>query len=246
VTGRLRLLPLAALLLATPLAAKPADYAKVVADSARTANNRALDESRMPAEILDFAGVKSGETVVDYYAGGGYYTELLSRVVGSKGAVYSTNPPPFYDAKTWDALTASHPNVRVLVAPVPGMKFAPASVDVLFNHLNFHDLYWESEKDHYPRIDVPAALADWFAAVKPGGHVIIVDHVGPAGDPREVVQRLHRIDPERVKADMAAAGFVLEAESSLLRRSEDGHDKNIFDPAIRGKTDRFVLKFRRP
>jgi predicted methyltransferase len=76
--------------------------------------------------------------------------------------------------------------------------------------------------------------------------VVIVDPAGPAGDPRAIAGTLHRIDPERVKADMAAAGFLLVAESSLLRRSEETHDKNVFDPAIRGKTDRFILKFRRP
>mgnify|MGYP002145408416 CR=1 FL=1 len=120
------------------------------------------------------------------------------------------------------------------------------SLDLIFTNLNYHDLYWESEKYKFPRVDVPPVLAGWFRAVKPGGHVVIVDHVGPAGDPREVANRLHRIDPERVKADMTAAGFVLEAESSVLRRSEDDHSKLVFDPAVRGNTDRFMLKFRRP
>jgi predicted methyltransferase len=94
---------------------------------------------------------------------------------------------------------------------------------------------------------VPKVLASWFTELKPGGHVVIVDHAAnPGGDPREVADKLHRIDPERVKADMAAAGFVLEGESSVLRRSEDDRTKLVFDPSVRGKTDRFILKFRRP
>jgi predicted methyltransferase len=126
------------------------------------------------------------------------------------------------------------------------LQLAPGSVDMLFTHLNYHDLYWESEKYKFARVDVPAVLTGWFRAVKPGGYVVIIDHAGPGGDPRAVADKFHRIDPERVKADMASAGFVLVAESDILRRSEDDHSKGVFDPSIRGKTDRFILKFRRP
>ena len=250
----LRLLPLALLgatLVAAPLAAKPraaaqSPVATAIADPARGEKNRALDENRKPAEVLPFIDVKPGQVVVDYFAGGGYYSELFSRLVGSKGMVYALDPDSFYDAKGWDPVLASHKNIRMLVAPVTGLQLAPASVDLIFTNQNYHDLYWESAKYKYPRVDVPMVLAGWFRAVKPGGHVVIADHVGPGGDPRKVVEGLHRIDPEQVKADMAAAGFVLEAESSVLRRSEDDHSKNVFDKAIRGKTDQFVLKFRRP
>lgn len=110
-----------------------------------------------------------------------------------------------------------------MAAPIAATQFAPASIDLLFTHLNYHDLYWESEKFKFPRIDVPRVLASWFRAIKPGGQVVIVGHAGPAGDPREVAEKLRRIDPARVKANMAAAGFVLVAESSILHRSEDKH-----------------------
>ena len=122
----------------------------------------------------------------------------------------------------------------------------PHSLDVLFSHLNYHDLYWASTKYGFAKLDVPAVLSGWFGSVKPGGHVVIIDHAGPAGDVRAIVDKVHRIDPERVKADMAAAGFVFESESNLLHRSDDTYDKNVFDPAVRGKTDRFVMKFKRP
>lgn len=226
--------------------AKPANYAAAVADPARSAENRALDEGRHPAEILAFSGIKPGDAVADYQAGGGYYSELIADVVGPKGRVYALTQPNFYKAASWDKLRAAHPNVFPVVAPAQALTLAPASVDVLFTHLVYHDLYWASEQYQHPRQDVPAVLKGWFAAVRPGGHVIVVDHAGPAGDPRELADKFHRIDPERVKADMAAAGFVLEAESSVLRRSEDAHDKLVFDPSVRGKTDRFALKFKRP
>ncbi|MFC0588714.1 class I SAM-dependent methyltransferase [Novosphingobium aquiterrae] len=235
-----------AVLLAPPLSAKPADYAAAVAANDRGEKNRTLDASRMPAEILDFAKVRRGQTVVDFMAGSGYWTELFSRAVGPRGRVYASDPPSFNDAKSWAPILASHGNVRQVLQPIATTTFPARSVDLLFINLNFHDLYWESEKYTFPRLDVPAVLSGWFQAVKRGGHVVIIDHVGPAGDTRALVEKLHRIDPAKVKADMAAAGFVLEAESNLLQRTTDTHEVNVFDPSVRGNTDRFILKFRRP
>ena len=260
-----RLIPLAlmsAAALATPLTAKPTtqktmdhkakaatpvDYSAMLADPLRTDAMRKLDEGRMPAAVLAFAGVKPGQKVLDFFAGGGYYSLLLARAVGPTGTVIAANPPGENDAKAWEPFVGKVPQLHVMVSEISAMKFAPRSLDLIFTNLNYHDLYWESEKYKFPRVEVPPVLAGWFAAVKRGGHVVIIDHTGPAGgDPREVANRLHRIDPERVKADMKAAGFVLESESNVLRRSEDDHSKLVFDPAVRGKTDRFMLKFRRP
>ena len=229
------------------MVAKPVDFAAMLSDPLRTDSMRKLDETRVPAAVLAFAGVKPGQTVLDFMPGGGYYSLLLARAVGPTGMVFAANPPGENDAKAWEPFAGKIPQLHVMVMEIAAMQFAPRSLDLIFTNLNYHDLYWESEKYKFPRVDVPKALAGWFTAVKPGGHVVIVDHSGPAGgDPREVAERLHRIDPERVKADMAAAGFVLEAESAVLRRSEDDRTKLVFDPAVRGKTDRFVLKFRRP
>jgi len=240
---------LSAPLLARPAihAAKPMPVATWLADPLRSDDMRKLDENRKPADVLAFAGVKPGQTVLDFFAGGGYYSFLLSRAVGPKGIVFAANPPGENDPKAWAPFEGKVPQMHVMVAEIPQMQFAPRSLDLIFTNLNYHDLYWESEKYHFPRQDVPKVLAAWFTEVKPGGHVVIIDHAAnPGGDPREVADKLHRIDPERVKADMAAAGFVLEAESSVLRRSEDDHSKLVFDPSVRGKTDRFMLKFRRP
>lgn len=231
---------------AAPLCAKPSDYTGAVADSHRTDANRKMDEGRMPREMLDFAGFRKGDVVADFMAGGGYYTELISQVVGPRGRVYALEPTPFYEAKTWEPLTKSHPNVASLVAQVDAMQLAPRSLDGIFAHLVYHDLYWESEKYKFPRVDPARIAASWFAALKPGGTLVIVDHVGPGGDTRALVEKLHRIDPAQVKADMAAAGFELVAESDVLHRSDDPHTSNVFDPAVRGKTDRFALKFRKP
>lgn len=238
---------LGAALLAPPLLAKPADYTPILADPLRSDAMRKLDEGRLPAQVLDFAGVKKGQTVLDFFAGSGYYSLLLARAVGPKGAVYATNVAGENDDKAWAPFAGKIPQLHVMVMPIPAMQFAPRSLDLIFTNLNYHDLYWESDKYKFPRVDVAPVLAGWFTAVKPGGHVVIIDHAAnPGGDPRDVTERLHRIDPERVKADMLAAGFVLEAESTVLRRSEDDHSKLVFDPAVRGKTDRFMMKFRRP
>ncbi len=240
---------IAALLGATPALARPAatnPIAAAVADHSRSEANRALDEGRMPAEVLAFSGLKAGDVVADYQAGGGYYSELIADVVGAKGRVYALTQPNFYKAAEWDKLRAAHPNLYPVVAPAQALTLAPGSVDVIFTHLVYHDLYWENAKFQHPRQDVPSVLRGWFAAVKRGGHVIVIDHAGNPGDPRATADAYHRIDPARVIADMTAAGFVLEAQSNLLQRSEDAHDKLVFDPSVRGKTDRFVLKFRHP
>lgn len=230
----------------THRAAALPDYAAAVGSPRRSGEHIKLDAGRMPVAVLTFAGIRRGETVADFFAGGGYYSEILAEAVGPRGVVYALNPSAEHDPKAWDAIRAQHPNVRTIVAPLDAAVLPPHSIDTLFTHLNYHDLYWQSDKYHMPRVEVPTVLARWFAAVRPGGQVIIVDHAGPAGDPRAVADRLHRIDPERVKADMAAAGFRFVAASSVLQRSDDDHEKLVFDPSVRGKTDRFVLKFRRP
>ncbi len=239
------LLPLAAAISA-PLMAKPADYAPAIADNQRSADNRKLDADRLPAEVLDFAGIRQGELVADYQAGGGYYTELLARAVGRKGRVYAIETADFFKPDVWAPITAARPNVLVLTAPGNALQLAPGSVDVIFTHLVFHDLFLGTNRKGDPLPDPARILANWFAAVKPGGRVIVADHAALPGDISATARGLHRIDPEAVKAAMASAGFVLDGESAVLRRSNDDHTLRVFDPALRGHTDRFLLKFRRP
>lgn len=230
-----------AILPTAPACADEVDDA--IASASRTEADRALDAGRMPEEVLRFSAVEPGDTIADFMAGGGYYSALLAELTGKKGMVYAINPVRFHPAKEWEGRLAVHGNIRPMAVDPRAMVLAPGSVDMIFAHLTFHDLYWESEQYAFPRLDVDAMLANWFAAVKPGGEVIIVDHVGPTGDPREVTDKLHRIAPATVEQAMQAAGFELAGQSDVLRRSDDDLSKNVFDEAVRGKTDRFVLKF---
>ena len=144
-------------------------------------------------------------------------------------------------------LGARAPNVRLLVSQPTDINLPPNDFDFVLMHMVYHDLYWESEKYKFPRLDPDASLRKIFAAVKPGGIVGVVDHVAAAGgDTRAVVDKLHRIDPAVLRADFERAGFVFDGESDLLRNPADDHSKLVFDPAIRGKTDRVVYRFRKP
>lgn len=246
----MRALALALLLAtaATPIAvAKPAPIAVAVAAKDRPAEAVALDASRKPTEVLTFMGLKPGMKAFDLLTGTGYYAEIMGRAVGPKGSViaYSPanyNPEPIKAA--FATLTPRVPNVRLVNSPADA--FVPNSYDFAMIHLNYHDFYFESEKFNIPRTDPDVVLKTLYTTMKPGSIVAVVDHVGPAGDTRAIVDKVHRIDPETVKADFKRAGFVLEAQSDLLRMPADDHSKNVFDPAIRGKTDRFAFKFRKP
>lgn len=242
----------AAFCLALPAAAQTApDFSAAVSNPDRSREDVKLDASRKPAEVLAFLGLKPGDDAADIMAGAGYYTEILAHAVGPDGTVTAYEPSQFYDSQplvrsTFSAMAARHPNVKL--TPYSFDKFAaPAnSIDFTLLHLVYHDLYWESTEYRVPHTDPAAFLKALYAATRPGGIVGVIDHVGPAGDTRTTVDKLHRMDPATIKADFAAAGFVLEAESPLLHMPADDLSKNVFDPAIRGKTDRVVYRFRKP
>ena len=243
---------LAALLLLAPAgaqAAKPADAAAAVAAPGRPADAVKLDEVRKPAEVLAFMGLEQGDRVLDYFTGSGYYAEIMARAVGPKGVVVGWNSAAF-QARVKDALAgirSRNPNTAFYATPATAISFPPSSFDFAMLHLVYHDAYWESAQFRLPRIDPSTVVQALWHAVKPGGIVAVIDHVAtPGGDTREVVEKLHRIDPAVVRADFERAGFVLEAQSDLLRVAADDHTKNVFDPAIRGSTDRFMFRFRKP
>ena len=251
----MRLLIAAALLFAAPVYAEPPDgsppgIVPAVAMTDRPAEQRALDESRKPVEVLKFLGLKRGDRVLDVMTGSGYYAEIIGNAIGSKGTVIGLEPPGFMDDKTRAAhvaLTARVPNVAFLEVAPAALDLKPASVDFTLMHLVYHDTYWSSEKYKFPAMDPAAFLKKIYAATKPGGIVGVIDHAAnPGGDTRAVVDKLHRIDPAVVKADFAAAGFKLATESDLLHVAADDHTKLVFDPAVKGKTDRFVLRFVKP
>jgi predicted methyltransferase len=230
---------------ATIAAALPANIQAAAADPAR-ATDQAKDATRHGPEILAFAGVRPGARVADLIPGGGYWTRLLAKSVGPNGHVYGIWPSEYLkvddeDGPPYKALAAQYPNVSVLEEPAAAFA-APETLDLVFTAQNYHD---------YPdkfmgKVDPVALGRAVFAALKPGGVFLVVDHVAQPGSGLRDTDTLHRIDPAIVKAEMAKAGFVFAGESKLLANPADDHTLKVFDKAIRGHTDQFVYKFRKP
>lgn len=225
--------------------------AAAVAMEGRDAADRALDEGRMPAKMLAFMGVETGDSVLDIFAGGGYYTEMLAYAVGPTGEVIAVNPPQFMAResamKKWRGVVTRAPNSLMIPQQLDAMNVGENRFDAAMLHLIYHDFYWESEQFKFKRLEPASVLASLFKAMKPGGTVTVIDHVAnPGGDTREVVEKLHRIDPATVRSDFEAAGFVFDGQSDALHIAADDHSGNVFDEAIRGKTDRFAFRFKKP
>lgn len=228
---------------------RPDAIAAAVADPSRPAEDVARDADRKPAATLAFAGIKPGDVVVDEIANGGYFTRLFADAVGSRGHVYAVELDEIVGfanvAKGYEGLKSwaeQRPNVTVMTQPASRPLAFPRKVDVFWISQNYHDLH---DKFLGP-VDVAAFNRQVFAALKPGGLYIVLDHVAAQGSPAEVTETLHRIEPETVKREVEAAGFQLVGESTILANPADPHTKGVFDPSIRGRTDQFILKFRRP
>jgi predicted methyltransferase len=220
-----------------------------VADPARPAADTQRDAERKPAESMAFAGVRPKSVVIELIPGGGYYTRLLSKAVGPKGKLYAVVPalPPDAPAGTPDrsvpikALTSdpAYGNVTMQVQPIRSLQLTPGA-DLVWTSDNYHDLH------NAKGLDILAFNKAVFAALKPGGTYLVIDHVAAADAPADVTSTLHRIRPETVIQEVTAAGFTLEAKSDVLHQAGDAHDLKVFDPAIQGKTDQFILKFKKP
>ena len=241
---------LAALLLASCASVEApsprADYTAALADPARPEADRNRDAVRKPAELLAFAGIRPGQKVGDFVMGGGYLTRILSAAVGPTGHVYAFQPAEFvaFQASYGENLRtvdAAYDNVTGLEGPFAAPSF-PHDLDVIVTVQNFHDLYLRP----FPAGTGPRAAAALFGALKPGGTLVVVDHSAPAGTGTRDADTLHRIDREAVVQVLREAGFVLDGESDLYRNAADTRTVNVFDPAIRGHTDQFVLRFRKP
>jgi predicted methyltransferase len=211
----------------------------------------ALDEVRRPAEVLRFMGLRRGDRVLDYFTGSGYYADIMARAVGPQGVVVGWNSAAFgRNERVRAALTevaGRNPNFTSYATAATALSFPAESFDFVMLHLVYHDAYWESAQFQLPRVDPNVVVRAIWDATRPGGIVAVVDHVAPpGGDTRAVVDAVHRIDPAVVRADFERAGFVLEAQSDLLRNPQDDYSVNVFDPAIRGRTDRIVYRFRKP
>jgi predicted methyltransferase len=208
------------------------------------------DQSRL-SELIRFARVDAGSAVIDVYPGEGDWTRLFSDVVGPKGRVYSFVPAEVAHFKNDPvgrmrtlAAEPGRENVEAVSADLIAMRKVTQPADVLWLHLFYHDL-------HTPLMQARGATAAHFNQVvyeqlKPGGCYVIVDHATAFGQGASDAQSLHRIEPASVRKEVEAAGFVLDAESTLLANQDDPHSIKVFDPAIKGETDRFVYRFVKP
>ena len=225
----------------------PAKVTKALADPARQAD-AADDARRKIAEVMAFAEVKPGQRVLELVPGSGYWTRVFSAIVGPQGHVYTIWPDEMgkYSAKSlanWQKLVATphYANVSLLQQPAAQLN-APKPVDLVFTAQNYHDYH----DPFMGPVDMAKFDKEVYAALKPGGLFVVIDHVAPAGSGLADTNTLHRIDPAVVKQEVEAAGFVFDGESSALANQADTHDKKVFDPSIRSHTDQFIYRFRKP
>jgi predicted methyltransferase len=227
-------------------AAAPASITAAVADKARPATDTARDAARKPGDLLAFAEVKPGQKVADFMMGGGYFTRILSPAVGPTGKVYAYQSAEFIKyraayATEQSTVVGDYKNVVPLTGPITSAGL-PDGLDLVLTVQNYHDLHLKA----FPAETADMANKQIFKALKPGGLYVIVDHAAASGAPLTVADTQHRIDEAITKKEVEAAGFKLVAEDKMLANPADPHDKLVFDPSIRGKTDQFVLKFRKP
>ncbi len=228
--------------------AVPAAIAAAVADASRPSADKERDADRKPAEVVAFAGMKPGDKVMDILPGGGYFTRIFAKTVGPKGKVYAMVPAEMIktrataaDAINKLAAEAGYANVAVQSMPLADIK-ATEPLDIVWTSLNYHDM-------HNPMLG-PVPMGGYnkavFNALKSGGIYIVIDHAAVVGSGSRDTDSLHRMDPEAAKAEVTGVGFVLVGESDLLQHPADDHTARVFDSGMRGKTDQFILKFRKP
>jgi predicted methyltransferase len=243
---------IAAALMSPAFAADPKPTAAVkaaISDTSRPEADRSRDADRKPAETIAVAAIESGDHVVELIPGGGYFTRILSKVVGAKGVVFAIPPPPRPNAPAGapppdaavSALAAdsNYSNVKVLQQPLDSFTVTEP-VDVVWTSLNYHDFH------NAPNADMKAFNANVFKALKPGGKYIVIDHAAAPGTGVSATSTLHRIDPAAVKEELMAAGFTLVTQSDVLKHPADDHTLRVFESGVRGKTDQFILVFRKP
>jgi len=211
------------------------DYSSILASPNRPDDERALDSTRKPHEVLAFYGVKRGHRVADLWAGRGYYTAILSEIVGPEGLVYSANPAPRPElAERWRK--PAFGNVKPLDGPLDRVALPQdASLDFVIIHLNYHDLAPAARMSMNKRV---------LGAVKRGGVYGVIDHSAKDDTGNEAAKTLHRIDKALVIEEVTSAGFKLAKEGTMLRRADDTRDFSVTKE--RGRSDRFVLAFEKP
>ena len=228
-------------------AALPSRISAAAADPARK-GDQPTDARRHGPELMAFTGVKPGDKVLELIPGSGYFTRLFSRIVGPTGHVYAVYPAPYAaeaapDVQALTAMSARPPwrNVTILTQPAANLT-APEALDVVFTSQNYHD-YPDKFMGH---IDPSVLNHEVYRALKPGGVFIVIDHAAQAGSGMRDTDTLHRIDPTIVKRQVTAAGFLFDGETRILRNPSDSHRLLVFDKGIRGHTDQFAYRFRKP
>jgi predicted methyltransferase len=227
----------------------PAAIGAAVADAGRPEADRVRDENRKPGEVVAFAGIKAGDKVADLLPGGGYFTRIFSKTVGAQGKVYAIvssaileKRPTVADGVKAIAADANYGGNVVVHPQALESLSAPEPLDVVWTSLNYHDL----KNAMFGPADTVAMNKAILKALKPGGTYIIIDHVAEAGSGTRDTETLHRIDPAVVKSEVVSAGFTFEGESNLLKHPDDNHTFRVVEGSIRGKTDQFIYKFRKP
>ena len=234
----------------TVAVAAPAAVATAVASPARTPDNVKLDEGRKPAEVLNFFGLRKGMRVIDMFGANQYWAEIMAPVVGPRGKVTVWQPTQFMNddrRKKFAEFAKRQKNVSLISSPFEAPELGTNAYDFMIMNLDYHDVYLENAERKIVRMEPDPWLKRIHAAMKPGATLGIIDHVAlPNSDTRGTVLKVHRIDPEVLKADFQRAGFELVGVRNFLRNPADDHSLIVFDPKVRGKTDRVVYRFRKP
>jgi len=219
-----------------------------VNNPARSDADRQRDERSKPAQMMAFMGVTPGMAVLDVFSGGGYYSELLSHVVGEDGQVHAHTNKAYqsfvgtqYDVRFADDRL---PNVVQHLAEADDLNVDGDSFDLAIMVMSYHDVYYTDT--NWPAIDAENFLSQIYDAIKPGGTLVVIDHVAKSGTRDTAAQDFHRIDPEFARQDFEGAGFEFVEASRALHNPEDDHSVSSFDPAIRGNTDKFAFRFSKP
>lgn len=228
-------------------AATPAYVTTAINDPARKADTRD-DARREIAAVMVFTQVKPGDSVLELVPGSGYWTRVLSAIVGPTGHVNTVWPNEMskFSAKSyanWQSLAATphYKNVTLLKEPAAHLN-VPQKMDLVFTSQNYHDYH----DPFMGPVDMAKFDKQVYDTLKPGGLFVVIDHVAPAGSDAADTNTLHRIDPMLVKTEVEAAGFKFDGESNALRNPDDPHTAKVFDKSIRGHTDQFIYRFRKP
>jgi len=224
--------------------------AAALADSDRLSEHRVRDARSKPEVVLPLLRLEAGDAAADIFGGGGYYSELMASLVGTEGKVILHNNTPyaaFVGEKNQQRYgDGQRPPVQLLKSEVDDLQLVADSLDAALLVMSYHDLYFHNPERGWGETDVGLFFEQLRTALKPGGRLVIVDHAAAEGTGSKAAQDLHRIEEAYAREDVASAGFRFVASNPALHNADDDHSKMVFDPEIRGKTDRFILVFEKP